>query len=476
MHMSKISVLCTLVALGLGTEALAQVTMTPLAGFGTNGWVAPGSMPYMTTGNNERGLAYNPTTGNLVLVSRAGGINVRVLNGATGADLGGLVVTGMAGGTFAANMAAVGDDGFIYVANLSIAAATNFKVYGWSSEAVGLTTAPLTLFDAVSGVTRTGDAFDVIGSFPTAKFCAAGSNNVSASNFVVGSLDTTNTAQAYLSVPGTTSASNDYRLAMTWIDASTLIGAQGQASAPARLTSISGATATVTASMNLGAASRRAMDYAVIGGTPVIAVIDTVSSNVTVLSMMDPLNLVALAQANNTTGTLSANGNGTGSVKWGAIIGNTATLYAMSSNQGIQAFTVTINPFANTALYGGGCDNYVLTNTGLPLLGNQTFSLDVSAPILGILPFSFVAFGSFAIPTGIDLTGIGMPGCYSYTSFDLNMFATNPVVGTTGSFVLAIPNNVSLAGATLAAQGVGLSVVTPAGLAVSNGLQFQLGF
>jgi hypothetical protein len=31
----------------------------------------------------DRGLAYNPVTGNLVLVSRTGGNNVRILNGAT---------------------------------------------------------------------------------------------------------------------------------------------------------------------------------------------------------------------------------------------------------------------------------------------------------------------------------------------------------------------------------------------------------
>ena len=109
-------------------------------------------------------------------------------------------------------------------------------------------------------------------------------------------------------------------------------------------------TATVVASPALGAASRRAMDYAVIGGTPMLAVIDTVSAAVTILDLTDPTTPLTLATANNTTGTLTANGNGTGSVAWGPITGNTAVLYAMSSNHGIQAFVVTVNSLASTTV------------------------------------------------------------------------------------------------------------------------------
>ena len=312
----SLALLCTSIALLSIGDATAQVTMTPLTTFGTNGWLAPGSSAYMTTGNTERGLAYNPITGNLVLVSRAGGNNIRILNGATGLDLGGLDNTALTGGgTFAVNMAGVGDDGFIYVGNLSTSAASAFTVYAWASEATGFTTPAITAYAAPSGLARTGDAFAVIGTFPTAQFVAAGSNNVMASNFAVGTLDTTNTVTSYLSVPGTTAASNDYRLALTWVNSSTLIGAQG--TTPARMTVISGPTATLAASINLGAASRRAMDYAVIGGTPVLAVIDTVSANVTVLDLTDPNNPLTLAQANTTVGTLVANGNRTGAVAVG---------------------------------------------------------------------------------------------------------------------------------------------------------------
>lgn len=53
---------------------------------------------------------------------------MRRLSPITGADLGGLNVNGISGGTFAANMIGVGGDGAIYVGNLSTAANSNFKV------------------------------------------------------------------------------------------------------------------------------------------------------------------------------------------------------------------------------------------------------------------------------------------------------------------------------------------------------------
>ena len=63
--------------------------------------------------------------------------------------------------------------------------------------------------------------------------------------------------------------------------------------------------------------------------------------------MTDPNAPLWIASRNNTTGTLAANGNGTGELAWGPEIDNgdgtfSANLYALSSNQGIQAFIVTV--------------------------------------------------------------------------------------------------------------------------------------
>jgi len=48
----------------------------------------PGDRTYLTTGTNQRGLAYNPVTGHLILVNRSGGISVHLLDALTGDDLG----------------------------------------------------------------------------------------------------------------------------------------------------------------------------------------------------------------------------------------------------------------------------------------------------------------------------------------------------------------------------------------------------
>lgn len=479
MNKFSLAVLCTATALALATTAQAQATLTPLPTFGTGGWVAPGSSPYLSTLNTERGLAYNPITGNLVLVSRqnVGGVsnNIRILNGTNGVDTNlPLDPTGIAGGQFTVNQVGVGEDGSIYVANLSISAAQNFKIYRWSDEITGQTTPPTIAYDAVSGVARTGDSFAVFGAIATPlQFAAAGSNNISASNFVTGPLDGTNLSTAFLSVPGTSGATNDYRLGLAYVDATTLIGNQG---GTARLTAFDTTTAatTLNASIALGGVARRALDYAVIGGRPVLAVIDSNNSQVTVFDLSDPNTPVQLAQGNNTTGALTTNLNGTGAVAWGAITGNSAVLYAMNSNQGIQAFQFTLSPLASATPIGTGCDGLGLTTNSAPAIGNLGFELQVTGvPIVS--PIAFVAFGTTALP-GIDLTGIGMAGCFAYSNLDIGLNATGPVIGGVGIYQLPLPNDPAFLNAQLACQGVSLSLATTLNLAASNGVQITIGF
>lgn len=478
MTMTRTSLLAAVAALLVAPSILAQATLTPLTTFGTNGWLAPLSIPQLGTANNERGFAYNPVTNNLVLVSRTGGTNVRVLDGNSGADLGGLNVTGITGGTLAVNMAGVADDGSIYVANLATTVAGPFKVYKWDSEALGLTTGgntpPSVAFNASAGVTRAGDSFAVQGGSGgnPIQFAAGGTNNVSASNFAIGTLDGSNAVTAYLSVPGTVTTSNDYRLGLTFVDNNTIIG---RGDNPARITTFTGPTATVDASFATGSAARRAMDYAVIGGRPLLAMIDTNSSQVVVFDLTVPNAPLQLVTANATSGTLAANGNGTGNVQWGAISGTVATLYAMSSNQGIQAFTFSLAPLASAPTYGTGCDGLTIGTNGLPSIGNAGFQLVVSnVPVIS--PVAFVAFGTTAIPFGFDLTPFDMAGCFAYNALDIDLIPSGPVVGGTSLFPLSIPNSVGLLNASIAAQGVSLSLTTVLGLATSNGVNMVFGF
>jgi hypothetical protein len=74
----------------------------------------PSDRSYLTTDNSQRGLAFNPATTNLVLVNRAGGLSVSVLDAASGAEVRTLNTDGVAGGTFALNMTDVTDDALLH--------------------------------------------------------------------------------------------------------------------------------------------------------------------------------------------------------------------------------------------------------------------------------------------------------------------------------------------------------------------------
>ena len=349
---AAIAVLTQMIAAGPASAA----TLSAISTFGSNGWLAPGSIAYLGTGNNERGLAYNPATKNLVLVSRANvsgtANNIVILNGTTGSVIKTMNPSGISGGTFAINMAGAGTDGTIFVSNLTAQSATPgvYKVYSWASEAS--TSGPSTAFAATmsNATLRFGDAFDVYGAGTAATFVSAGGGATGSNSvFASGLLDGSNTFTRYTSIPLTSTASNDYRLSLAYVDADTIVGNQGTS---AKITDF-GASATVTGSVALGAA-QRPLDYAVIGGKSVLAVIDTNSSQVQVFDVTTPSAATLLASLNNTTGGLTANANGAGQLAWGDINGDVATLYAMSTNQGIQAMTFIV-PEPSTTLAAGLC-------------------------------------------------------------------------------------------------------------------------
>lgn len=307
-----------------------EVNVARLGTFGGgDGWLSPGEGGYtfLGTGNLERGIAYG--NGQLYLVSRNGGTNVRRLNPLTGSDLGGLDVTGVSGGTFAANMVAVGLDGAVYVGNLTTAVGTNFKVYRWASDGA----APSVAYDGAPGLPRIGDSFSIFGGGTGTRIAASGTGS---SGFVV--VDPSTGTATAVSVPGT--AAGDFRLGITLVDGDTVIGSQGGANF--RVADFAGNAGTLLGSPATSSASERLISYTVVNGNPLLATVDTVSSNVRIYDASNPTALSLLATANNTSGALTANGNGVGAVAWGPVFGDTAILYAMSANQGIQAFAVTV--------------------------------------------------------------------------------------------------------------------------------------
>ena len=350
------------------SKANAQ-TLTALTTFGSNGWLAPGSNPYVTTDNSQRGLGWNPVTKNIVLPSRSGGNFVAIINGTTGIVSGTLDTTGVSGGTLAMMGAGVSDDGAIYVPNLQSGSSTlsPFKIYKWTGE--NDTNAPTTAFSQVnpqttSGAFRYADAFAVYGSGTSLKFAAAGTTTTGTtaglpnnSNFMIGSLDGSNTNTIYRNNPNTLTASNDYRLGITFVDADTIIGNQG---ASAKITDFVAATtlsntgAIVTGSIAMGAADRP-LDYTVITGQALLAVVNTNSSLISIYDITNPAVATLLTTGSTVSGLLSSNANATGGLQWGEMLTPTSqVLYAMSSNQGVQAMVFQAVPEPSTYAMMGG--------------------------------------------------------------------------------------------------------------------------
>lgn len=365
---------------GLAATAEAQVTasMQAISGFGTAGWLAPAaSSGYLTTDSTQRGMAYNPVSSEVLVAFRQSVSSVANslarFNGTTGAFIGVTSNTGVTGGNFAINSVDVTSDGVIYAANTSTSSGNPFKVYSWADAAATPTTVFNNPYDTapLAGINQLGQSFAVFGTGASTQFAAGGSSTANTNNFVIGSGlsgGTFTAATAYTNVtPRSSAVNNDYRLGLTYVDSNTIIGLQGGST---RLTDFDGTTATVTASSSGslgGTVNYRIIDYINVAGTPIVAGLNVSTSRVDIFNFTNPVSPVSLANLNLTT-TPASNGNGTGAISWGDLVDNldgtyTANLYAMSTNQGIQAFQVTMVPEPTTcimALAGLVCGGYVV--------------------------------------------------------------------------------------------------------------------
>ena len=118
-------------------EGIVTVENVPYSNVMTPLWrIAVGARPYLANDNNTRSIAYNASSGNLLLASRTGSNAVHVLNGDSGAYQYTLPAPagGYTGGTLALNTV-VAADGVVYAGNLTAdGATTTFKIYEWIDE------------------------------------------------------------------------------------------------------------------------------------------------------------------------------------------------------------------------------------------------------------------------------------------------------------------------------------------------------
>jgi regulation of enolase protein 1 (concanavalin A-like superfamily) len=323
-------------------RAEGQFSLLPMKSFGTAGWLAPNgvngsSYPYLTTNDTERGMACGNSR--LYLVSRNGGNFVRILDGQSGTDLGSLNLgTGMvSGGTFDVNAIAVADDGAIYVANLAIGPSA-FRVYRWANDQP--TTTPILVYNGVPlAGARLGDSLAVIGQ-GTSTLLAGGFNSAPAVSGNNGYAIIDPTAESALAVvfSGSPPAAGDFRLGITFLDSSHVLGTQGGS---LLYSSFSGTNGTLLASPGLTSADERPLAFTTMEGFPLLAALSTTDNHVSLYELSDPTQPALVAQANATSGSLPADTHNTGAIAWSKTSGNTAILYALASDHGIEAFTVS---------------------------------------------------------------------------------------------------------------------------------------
>ena len=106
-----------------------------------------------------------------------------------------------------------------------------------------------------------------------------------------------------------------------------------------------------------------------------------------------------------------------------------------------------------------------------PVIGTA-FTLETEdVPASGIIGATL--FGLTEINPGLDLTSIGMPGCYQYVSIDASaIWVPNSGVGST---LFSIPNVPGLAGVEIKTQGAALVPgINTLGAITSNGLKLNI--
>ncbi|HWB05160.1 MAG TPA: immunoglobulin domain-containing protein [Verrucomicrobiales bacterium] len=422
--------------------AMAGVTIEPLASFGGgDGWRSPGeilledqpftndgtSYLYLGTNHLERGLAYNPVTKKLVLVSRyAPGPSIRLLDAGTGVDAGAMSLGEqiISSGIFTMSYAAAGTDGAVYVSNLTTnASALNnpWKVYRWDSET---DTEPEVLVNAsISGFTgtpRVGDCLDLIDT-PAGPVLVSGGSGVIGYAIANGAVVT---AVSSFNPPGP--AGGDFRLAAVFGPggANDVWGRQ-TGNTTVRRTTYNGSAGAYTGGATLTAIGEAPMDFTTVAGLPLMAVLelntaggDTGRPNVRIYDVSAPATPLLAAASTTATGTLAGNSNGAGSIKWGEITGDTATLYAMSTNQGIQAFKVTVTPEitpvsvaaspASRSVYDRGQTTFTVSAAGSSPIAYQWYKDD--APIQNASSSSYTINPVTPLSAGAYKCRVSNPG------------------------------------------------------------------
>lgn len=130
---------------------------------------------------------------------------------------------------------------------------------------------------------------------------------------------------------------------------------------------------------------------------------------------------------------------------------------------------------ASSTSTGSGCDGLSLSATALPVMGGS-WDLELSG-IAAPAPIpNFLAFGLATSPASLAaiLPSLFSPGCEGHQDLAFGVFGIGPAAGGVASVSVPIPNETSLRGYSVTAQGLAINPTTGM-LGASNGHTAVLG-
>ena len=289
------------------------------------------------TGNTERGLGFNPATGNLIVASRQGGVTPVLVDAATGDSVGILSNTGISGGIFPFNQIKASTDGQIFTANLAINGES--RIYRWANE-----TADPELVFADSLGQRLGDSFGVVGSADSVHVFLSGTGATKVVPFFWDGTSLTKKADY-------TVAAGEARGGFSGHAIADSIVITGTGTAPRYMNALDGTLGTQLASADVASGDLNSVmvndQFTYKGKHYVVAGPAFTNGKFYMLDVTDPANATLVHElgpiGNNT------NGNNTGGVVFDDATGK---LYIMDTNNAIAAYSMS--DFVDMPVISGG--------------------------------------------------------------------------------------------------------------------------
>jgi hypothetical protein len=378
--------------------------------------------------NFARGMAYNPVTGHILVVSRTpvpdfgtnvfGTNGVYILNATNGAVLGKLAydTNVINGGNFPVNMVGVTDDGVIYVGNLTAATANGpFKLYRWADES----SQPQLVYSGdPSGGFLYGTSPQRFGDSIAVRGTGAGTQILLGTfNQTLGLLTTTDGINFTANLIITGMAASDSRWGVAWGSGSTFWVKQANGNLRWMGLDLVANTATFLTNIALAGAT-------VVPGGPLdvdpsrnlVATIDTTNHKLLLYDISDPSNPI---QQDTTRSFPAANANGN---FVGAVAFRNGKLFAMESNNGILAYSLGQTNLPATIS---------IQPTSITLWEGATYS--VSAGYGGTRPFSYQwRFAGTNIP-GATRASLLIPNISLYQQGAYSVAVSNALGGAVSS-------------------------------------------